>query len=139
MVLGKGHLARKEFTRDNAYISSRFLAAILDVEVSKADAKELMVNLFCGDLLGGLEKTLKVAFMGKGISHPSNLELLWKTDEAVKVYPFHLDLKGAELMRHRMTLTMVIEFLKRKIGLVAEEGLEWVEDFSTFADLNGFL
>lgn len=76
MVLGKGHLERKEYVRDNAYISSHFLAALLDVEVSKVEAKELLVRLFHEDLMGGLEETLKATIVGKGIPQLVDLELL---------------------------------------------------------------
>lgn len=57
----------------------------------------------------------------------------------MKFFPFLLDLKGVELMRHHMVSVVAVEFLKRKIGLVVEDGLVWVVDFDTFAKLNGFL
>lgn len=90
-------------------------------------------------MLGGLEKTLKAAFKGKGIPCPADLDLLWEIDEAVKVYPYILDLKGPKLMRHKMISTMAVEFLKRKLRLLTEEGIEWVEDFTLFVELNDFL
>lgn len=112
---------------------------MLDLEVSKAEAKEIMVHLFRGDLLGGLEKTLKAAFTSKQILRPSDLELLWEIDKAVKFYPFLLDLKGPGLMRHRMVSAMAVKFVKRKLRLVPEEGMDWVEDFNLFAELNSFM
>lgn len=46
MILGKGHLERKEFARDNTHIFSWFLAVILDLEVPKVEVKEMLECLF---------------------------------------------------------------------------------------------
>lgn len=139
MVLGKGHLERNEFARDNAHISSRFLAVLLDLDTPKAKAMEMTVRLFRDDLLGGLETTLKAAFIGKGIPRPADLPFLWESDEAVKVFPFLLDLKGPALSRHRKIADVAVDFLKRKLKLVPVEGLEWLDGFIRFAELNGFM
>lgn len=138
MVLGKGHLERNEFARDNAHISSRFLTVLLDLDTLKEEAKELMVRLFQDDLLGGLETTLKEAFNGKGIPRPADIASLWESDEAVKVYPFLLDLKGPALSRHRKIADVAVDFLKRKLKIVPVDRMEWMEGFICFAELNGF-
>lgn len=67
MVLEKEHLAREEYAHDNAYISLWFLVVLLDGDVPKVEVREMPMHLFRRDLLGGLEETLKVAFVGKGI------------------------------------------------------------------------
>lgn len=139
MVLGNEHLHRKEYARDNAHISSRFLAVLLDLEIPKKLARELMEHLFRMDLLGGLEDTLKAALLGKGIPRPADLPLLWHSEEAVKVYPFLLDLKGPALSHHRKLADVAVEFLKHKLKMVPSEDIDWLEGFVCFAEVNGFL
>lgn len=138
MVLEKGHLERKEFARDNAQISSRFLASLLDIATPKTMAKEMMERLFRKDLLGGIDMIMKAALSGKGIPRPADIASMWESDDVVKIYPFLLDLKGPELSRHRKLTEVAVEFLKQKVKLVQVEGMDWVEGFICFAEVNGF-
>lgn len=139
MILGFGHLERKECGRDNVHISSRFLASLLDSRVPKLEEEELLVRLFRKGLVGGVEEVIKSAILGTGISRPNDLMLLWETDEAVKFNPFLLDLSGVALMCHRMIVAVVVEYLKKMLSLIVASGFKWIRDFESFARLNGFL
>lgn len=97
------------------------------------------MRLFRKDLVGSVEEVLKVAILGMRIPKPTNLELLRKTNEAIKFYPFLLDLSIVALMRHRMIVVVAVEYLKKMLGLMAARGFDRVKDFESFANLNGFL
>lgn len=59
----------------------------------------------------------------RGVLHPSDLEHLLESNEAIKLYLFLLDLSGPDLMKHRMVVAVAVELLKMFFGLVALRNL----------------
>lgn len=139
VTLGAGHLANKEYGRDNFHISSQFLASLLDNGVAKVEAKLLMVKMFREDLVEGVDDVLGFVAEGRGIPRPCDLESFRTSDEDVKLYPFLLNLSNPALVKHKMVVVVVIEYLKKFFGLLAAGGIGWVKDFEAFAKENNFM
>lgn len=112
MILGQGHLDRKEFYRDNTQISSNFVASNLDARFSKALTSSLTSEIFDPDLLGGLDKVLSYALPGSSVLRPADVEATHEDGANVMFYPLLLDLKGLERKKHRQNVTAGAEFLR---------------------------
>lgn len=138
MVLGSRNLESKVYGRDNLHVSSRFLDSLLDNKVPKVEAKGLLIKMFREDLVEGVDEILSVVIEGKGCLRPCDVERV-RSKETVKIFPFLLDLHKPGLMRHRMIVAVVVEFLKKFFELVDVNGVEWLKEFKEFAILNDFL
>ncbi|XP_057817450.2 uncharacterized protein LOC131030597 [Cryptomeria japonica] len=132
MTLGRSHLERKEYYRDNTQISSRFVASLLDVQVQNGEVRDLARSLFRLELLGGLGKVLGYAVLGVGIPRPGDLASVLEDEETLTFCPFLLDLKGPALLRHRQFPGMAHSFLKWKFLIDQSVELEKEEEFREF-------
>lgn len=112
LILGSGHISKKEYPHKNTNISFRFVTSLMDLKLDKQEVWTLTKNLFPNDILLELQEILNKTQHDFGASRLSERIIFNVPSELIKYYPFLLDITSKELQKHRSFVGMGLRFLK---------------------------